>query len=194
MLSRERSPFEWYLSCCSNQVWGGGDPEDVKYTFLAMHAPHFESHDAAARVIDAMPPRVVGALLCDGLGWLHPSGALRREPDVLPFGRGVASTSAGAQTFWAAVSASVRGAPPPDAALPWGLLACEGWSLVRSAGGVPERVPAPCGSCFLWWPPATVALLTPANVRRERVVAADAAGVRRVQRTLDMAALPDVLA
>ena len=46
---------------------------------------------------------------------------------------------------------------------------------------------------MLWWPPATVVLLTPASVRRDRVVAVDAAGVRRVPRTLDMAALPDVL-
>ena len=73
-----------------------------------------------------MSPRVIGALLCHGLGWLHESGALRREPDVLPFGGGVASTSEGAQTFWAAVSAVVCGAPPSDARLPWGLLACEG--------------------------------------------------------------------
>ena len=34
-MSRERSPFEWYLSCCSNQVWGGGDPKDAKYTCFA---------------------------------------------------------------------------------------------------------------------------------------------------------------
>lgn len=57
-------------------------------------------------------------------------------------------------------------------------------SLVSSAGGAPERVPAPCGSCLLWWPAATVAVLTPAKVRRDRLVATDAAGVRRVPRTL----------
>ena len=97
---------------------GGGDPGNVKYGSFATHALPFETHDAAAHMIDAMTPRVVGALLCDGVGWLHPSGALRREPDVLPFGRGVASTSAGAQPCWAAVSASVCGAPSPDAPLP----------------------------------------------------------------------------
>ena len=129
---------------CSNQVWGGGDPRDVKYERFAAHAPPFDSHDAAARVIDAMPPRLVGALLRHGLGWLHDSGALRREPDVLPLGGGVASTSAGAQTFRVAVNASVCGAPPPDTRLPWGLLACKGWY----APGSWCTAPAACLSAF----------------------------------------------
>ena len=194
VLSRERSPFAWFMSCCTNRVWGGGDSRDTKYEAFATHVPPFDSHDAAARVIDAMSPRMLGALLCDELGWLDRSGALRREPDVLPSGvGGVASVSNGAQRFWAAVSASACGVPPPDARMPWPHVACVGWCLVHGAAGVPERVPPPCGPLNLWWPNATIGLLTPKKVRQERVLAADAAGARRVRCRLDAAALPDVL-
>lgn len=194
VLSADRSAFEWYLTCCSNVVWSGSDLKDTKYQVFAAHVPPFESHDAAACVIDAMPPRVVGALLFEQLGWLDKFGALRREPDVLPFDpNGVATKSAGAQLFWATVSASVCGVPPPDARLPWGLQAGTGWTLTRVAPGVPARVPPPCGSLFLWWPIAATWTLTPKNVRHERVVAADAAGARHAPCTLASVALPAVL-
>jgi hypothetical protein len=59
-------------------VWAGGaGAGDATYEAFAANAPPFESAHDAARVIDALPPSVLGALLCEELQWLHPSGALR---------------------------------------------------------------------------------------------------------------------
>jgi hypothetical protein len=85
-------------------VWSlsAGAPDDTYKAFATRVSPFPSLHDAA-RVVDAMPLRALGALLCVELGWLELDGALRRVPDCEPFdGEGGAFVSASARLFWAA--------------------------------------------------------------------------------------------
>jgi hypothetical protein len=163
-------------------------PDDTFKAFATRVSPFPSLHDAA-RVVDAMPPRALGALLCVELGWLERDGALRRQPDCQPFeGTCEASVSASARRFWALC----RQADPAAPAARWSSHAPPGWALLVETGGTAAAVEPDCGSLPLLWSSTTLSALTKRCEYRARLVTALDVGPRR-SRASTLDAAPAVL-
>jgi hypothetical protein len=178
VLGGERSPTEWYLLLCALRVWSA-DPArpDGTYKEFATRVSPFSSLHDAARVVDAMQPRGVGALLHHELGWVDAHGALRRVADCLPFDDSEKPrASVCARRFWAH---GQRAAADASACAPWPDMSPPGWRLLRATGGTVEAVAPDDGGMPLFWSTELLRVLTPASTHRARVIEASVLGPRR---------------
>ncbi len=187
MLGGERSPTEWYLLLCALRVWSA-DPArpDGTYKEFATRVSPFSSLHDVARVVDAMQPRGVGALLYHELGWVDAHGALRRVADCLPFDDSEKPrASVCARRFWAH---GQRAAADASAHVSWPDVSPPGWRLLRATGGTVEAVAPDGGGLPLFWSTESLLVLTPASTHRARVIEASVLGPRRGRAsTLDAA-------